>query len=366
MISSLYIHIPFCAHICAYCDFSKVLYDEKWAFSYIEELKKEVLSYSLEKNQLKTIYIGGGTPTCLKKELLEDLLSFLCPYLEKDGEFTIEGNPENITDELLAILKAKGINRISLGMESSSEKYLSMMGRKHSYQDVKNAVELIKKWGFENISVDLIYALPGEKLSDLRKDISAMLALNIPHLSAYSLTINPGTSFYNKGYKEMNDSLEADMYDLLLSSFREAGYERYEVSNFAKPPFYSRHNLTYWHDEEYYGCGLGASGYVNGIRYTNTRSLNVYLKGIYRAEEEKLSIESQLEDFFLTNLRLETGFTKKVFEQRFGYSFFSKFSTPFLKLQNEGLINENFDSVFVSDKGMLLLDRVLLELFEKI
>ena len=366
MISSLYIHIPFCAHICAYCDFSKVLYDENWAFSYIEELKKEVCSYSLQKNQLKTIYIGGGTPTCLKKELLKELLSFLSPYLKADGEFTIEGNPEDITDELLAILKEGGINRISLGMESSSKKYLTLMGRKHSYQDVKNAVELIKKRGFENISVDLIYALPGEKLSVLKEDIAAMLALNIPHLSAYSLTINPGTSFYNKGFKEMDDSLEADMYDLLLSSFRKAGYERYEVSNFAKPSFYSRHNLTYWHDDEYYGCGLGASGYVNGIRYTNTRSLSVYLKGKYRAEEEKLSVESQLEDFFLTNLRLKTGFTKKSFEMRFGYSFFTKFSTPFLKLQKDGLIQENSDSIFVSDKGMLLLDRVLVELFGKI
>ena len=193
-----------------------------------------------------------------------------------------------------------------------------------------------------------------------------MLALNIPHLSAYSLTINPGTSFYNNGFKEMDDSLEADMYELILSSFRNAGYKRYEVSNFAKPAFYSRHSLTYWHDEEYYGCGLGASGYVDGFRYTNTRSLGVYLKGKYRAEEEKLSVNSQLEDFFLTNLRLEDGFMKKAFEKRFGFPFFTKFSIPFLKLHNEGLINENSDSIFVSDKGMLLLDRVLLEFFEKI
>jgi len=366
VISSLYIHIPFCAHICAYCDFSKVLYDEKWAFSYIEELKREILSYPLARNQFETIYIGGGTPTCLKKELLEDLLSFLRPYLKIDGEFTIEGNPENIDDELLAILKEGGINRISLGMESSHKKYLALMGRKHSYKDVKNAVGLIKKWGFENISVDLIYALPGENLNELKEDVASMLALNIPHLSAYSLTINPGTSFYNNGFKEMDDSLEADMYELILSSFRNAGYKRYEVSNFAKPAFYSRHNLTYWHDEEYYGCGLGASGYVDGFRYTNTRSLGVYLKGKYRAEEEKLSVNSQLEDFFLTNLRLEDGFMKKAFEKRFGFPFFTKFSIPFLKLHNEGLINENSDSIFVSDKGMLLLDRVLLEFFEKI
>ena len=363
MVSSLYIHIPFCAHICAYCDFSKVLYNEKWAFSYLRALKKEILSYRIRKGQLKTIYLGGGTPTCLEKETLNDLLSFLRPYLRKDGEFTIEGNPEDIDDGLLEILKNNGVNRVSLGMESSEEKYLSLMGRKHTYQDVKKAVSLIKNQGIHNISVDLIYALPGETLEDLEKDIKAMLELDIPHLSAYSLTINPGTAFYNKGFKEMDDSLEADMYQLLLSSFRKGGYERYEVSNFARNGFYSKHNLTYWHDEEYYGCGLGASGYLDGIRYTNTRSLKAYSEGKYRVEEEKLSLQSQLEDFFLTNLRLSTGFSKKVFEKRFGFDFFENFSVPFLKLQKQGLITQNKDAIYVTDKGMLLLDRVLLEFF---
>lgn len=366
MVSSLYIHIPFCAHICAYCDFSKVLYDEKWAFSYIEELKKEILSYSIKPGQLETIYIGGGTPTCLKKELLRNLLSFVKPFMKEDGEFTIEGNPENINDDLLDLLGEEGVNRISLGMESSQEKYLTLMGRKHTYEDVRKAISLIKKHGFESISVDLIYALPGETLEDLRKDIKAMLSLDIPHLSAYSLTINPGTSFYNKGYKEMDDSLEADMYNLLLSSFRDAGYERYEVSNFARDHHYSKHNLVYWRDEEYYGCGLGASGYVDNLRYTNARSLSAYLSGKYRAEEERLTLESQLEDFFLTNLRISTGFSKKIFEKRFGYSFFERFGTPFLKLQKNGLITQSSDNIYVTDNGMLLLDRVLLELFEKI
>lgn len=361
MIKSLYVHIPFCVHICSYCDFAKVLYDEKWAFSYVEELKKEIDSYNIY-DKLDTIYVGGGTPTCLKKERLIDLLLFLKKYLKDDGEFTIEGNPENIDLSLAKSIRECGINRVSLGMESSLPKFLSLMGRKHSYEDVCHAISCIKEAGIDNISTDLIYALPGETLDDLRKDIDAMLALNVPHLSTYSLTINNGTVFYNKGYKERDDEIEANMYNLILSVLRENGYERYEVSNFAKD-HHSKHNLTYWHDEEYYGVGLGASGYVNGVRYINTKNLSSYLNGNYRYTEEKLSLESQLEDFFLTNLRLAKGFKKETFKSRFGFEFKEKYSKQFTKLNNSGLLLENNDYVYPSDQGILLLDRILLELF---
>lgn len=362
MIKSLYVHIPFCAHICSYCDFAKVIYDEKWAFSYVSELKREIDSYHIE-NKLDTIYIGGGTPTCLRRDLLDDLLKYVRGHLKEDGEFTIEGNPENIDENLVRILKNNGINRVSLGMESSLSKYLSLMGRKHSYEDVANAVKCLKKGGIDNISVDLIYALPEEGLEDLKKDVEALLSLDVPHLSAYSLTINDGTLFYNKGFKERDDETEANMYNLILDSLRKNDYERYEVSNFAKDGLYSRHNLTYWHDDEYYGVGLGASGYVNGVRYTNTKNLSKYLKGEYRQTEETLSKESQLEDFFLTNLRLAKGFKKDEFQSRFGFSFKEKYLMQFSKLNNSGLLLENEDSIYPSDEGMLLLDRILLELF---
>lgn len=361
-IQSLYVHIPFCAHICSYCDFSKVLYDEKWAFSYIKELEKEINSYKID-HKLETIYIGGGTPTCLNDELLEELLKFLSPFLKDNGEFTIEGNPENITENKLRILKDEGINRLSMGLESSNEKFLKMMGRKHTYEDTKRAVNLAKRYGISNISVDIIYALPGETLEDLNKDIDALLALDVPHLSSYSLTVSPGTLFYNRGYKEIDDEISAAMYELILNRLEEAGYERYEVSNYAKDKKYSRHNLTYWHDNEYYGVGLGASGYVNNVRYTNTRSLKEYLNGNYVAEKEELTLRSRLEDYFLTNLRLAEGFKKDDFQERFSFSFSNRYKTQLEKLKNDGLLKEDEDSIYPTNKGILLLDRILLTLF---
>lgn len=360
--NSLYVHIPFCAHICSYCDFAKVLYDEKWAFSYIEELKREISSYKIN-HKLDTIYFGGGTPTCLPNELLDEILAFVQPLLKDDGEFTIEGNPETITEDKIKILKNRGINRLSLGLESANPHFLELMGRKHSFEDAENAVLLAKKNGIDNISVDLIYALPGETLKDLEKDVEALISLGVPHLSSYSLTVSSGTLFYKKGYREMDDEESASMYNLILEKLEEAGYERYEVSNFAKNGKYSRHNLTYWHDEEYYGVGLGASGYVNNIRYTNTKSLKTYLSGEYIAEKENLTIESSLEDFFLTNLRLAKGFSKSNFKERFGFSFENKYENQLKKLKRENLLIETEKSIYPTNKGILLLDRILLELF---
>lgn len=363
MATSLYVHMPFCAHICNYCDFCKLLYNEKWAFSYIEELKKEISSFDIKSNSLKTIYVGGGTPTCLNNALLDDLLAFLNPYLIDGGEFTIEGNPENIDEEKLLVLKREGINRLSIGIQSSNEKYLGFLGRKHTFEQARKTIYNAKKAGFNNISVDLIYALPNEKIEDVQNDVDSLLSLDVPHLSTYSLIIEKGTAFYNKGFKEADDDIAAEMYNLILKKLREAGYERYEVSNFARNRKYSKHNLTYWHDEEYYGAGLGASGYLDGVRYTNTKSLSAYLKHEYKLTSEKLTKESELEDFFLTNLRLAEGFRKKTFACRFGFEFKSKYAKQFDKLEKQGLLVENEHSIAPTDLGIILLDRILLELF---
>lgn len=362
MVSSLYVHIPFCAHICRYCDFAKVFYRDDWAFSYLQEIKKEIAELRIS-HPLKTIYVGGGTPTCLSESMLDDLLSFLRPYLEEDGEFSVEANPETITPEKLGILCKNKVNRLSLGIQSSLPKYLSLMGRKHTFEEAKEAIFLAKKAGFSNLSVDLIYGLPGQNLSELDSDISAFLALDLPHLSAYSLTVNPGTEFYAKGFQEAEDELAGAMYERILFRLRKAGYERYEVSNFAKNGHYCRHNLTYWKDEEYYAAGLGASGYLGKKRYVNTRNLSTYLKGKHRSEEEKLTLESELEDFFLTNLRLASGFAEKTFEKRFGFSFFSRYQNQFETLHKMGLLEQKEGCIRATDRGILLLDRILINLF---
>lgn len=360
--ASLYIHIPFCKGICSYCDFAKLIYNQRWAFSYIEALKDEIDYYEI-KEKMDTVYIGGGTPSALDNSLLEDLLSYVSPMLKEGGEFTMEMNPEDANKEKLEILSRYGVNRLSFGVESSNEDLLKIMERRHSFEDAKSAISMAKEAGFSNISADFIYGLPGEDMKMLEKDIEDALSLNIPHLSFYSLIIEEATKLSLKGYKEAEDDINADFYECILFKLREAGYRRYEVSNFSKPGYESRHNLVYWHDDNYYGVGLGASGYLGNIRYKNTRSLTKYLNHEYIGEKEELDQKSELEDFFLTNLRLEEGFSLKRFEDRFSFSFLDRYGKEFDKLQRDGFLKEENDYIKPTDKGIILLDKVLLDLF---
>lgn len=359
--TSLYVHLPFCAELCAYCDFAKVLFNPKWAFSYVAKLKEEILSYPIPP--LKTLYIGGGTPSVLPPDLLADLLAFLSPYVSKETEFTVEANPESLSAEKLEIFRHYGVNRLSLGGESASPRLLELMGRHHRFSDVQQAVERAKKAHFDNISVDLIYALPGESLEELKGDIAAFLSLDVPHLSAYCLSVNPGTLFALRGFQEMEEGAAADQYECLLRGFRAAGYDRYEVSNFARPGFQSRHNCVYWRDQGYFAAGLGAAGYVDDVRYSNTRSLSRYLQGQYRAEEERVVPSEDLKYYFLTNLRLEAGFLESDFQTRFGFSFAEKYAKQLTLLAEEGLLIRSKGSIKATDRGILLLDRVLLALY---
>jgi oxygen-independent coproporphyrinogen-3 oxidase len=362
-VRSLYVHIPFCAHLCAYCDFPKVLFQPKWAFSYVEELKKEAASCSIAPHSLDTLYFGGGTPSVLPNPLLKELLSYFAPFLKQGGEFTLEGNPESLDEAKLTLLRQSGVNRLSIGVESADPALLALMGRHHSFAEAKRSVVLAKQAGFTNINCDLIYALPGEDLTALRKDIDALLSLDVDHLSTYCLSVNPGTLFHNQGRQEMEQSLAADQYELILKCLRAAGYDRYEVSNFCRKGKKSRHNLTYWKDEEYYGLGMGASGYVAGVRYDNVRNLSAYLAGQWRANEEKIDQKSALEYYFLTNLRLEEGFSEADFEKKFGFSFAEAYAPAINKALAEGLAEAKGGRFYASDKGILLLDRLLVALY---
>jgi oxygen-independent coproporphyrinogen-3 oxidase len=360
-VHALYVHIPFCEHLCAYCDFPKVLFNAKWAFSYLDELKKELQSESL--TTVDTIYVGGGTPSVLPAPLLKDLLAYLRPYLASNGEFTLEGNPESLDEGKLRLLYEGGVNRLSLGVESANPALLTMMGRHHSFADAQRVVSLAKKVGFRNINCDLIYALPGETLATLNQDIDALLSLDVDHLSTYCLSVNPGTLFHNQGRQEMEQGLAADQYELILRRLRAAGYDRYEVSNFCRNGQKSRHNQTYWKDEEYFAAGMGASGYLSGVRYDNTRNLSAYLAGHWRENEEKVTPQSALEYYFLTNLRLEEGFALTDFKKRFGFSFEERYAKVIQKAAQEGLAICSKDRFYPTDKGILLLDRLLIELY---
>jgi len=356
-IKSLYIHIPFCKHICRYCDFTKLLYNDFFSYKYIDELINEMNSYNI--NKVSTIYIGGGTPTSLNNELFEKLLKHVQHYLDKEYEFTVEANVENLTIEKLRLMKEYGVNRLSIGIESTNDKILDYIGRKHTFNDAKVVVDLAKKYGFNNINVDLMYGFPNQTLSELKKDLNNIISLNVDHVSIYSLIVSKGTMFFNDGIKEQSADESRKYYDEILNVMRNHGYERYEISNFAKNNKYARHNFCYWCDQEYYGVGLGASGYIGNLRYTNTKNLKKYLNHEYVDFKESIDKKLELEDFLLTNLRLEKGFLRKEFVQRFGIDFAKYFEKNIKSLEKNNLIIINNDRIMLSDDGLMIMDHIL-------
>ena len=362
---ALYIHIPFCATICSYCDFCKLIYNKKWIKDYISCLIKEIDSFAIPSHYLESIYIGGGTPSILSIEEISPLLNIVKDKLAKDGEFTIECNVSSLDDSKIEAYRENGINRVSLGVESSDENLLKFMNRSHSFDDVVKKVAVLKKMGISNINVDLIYAIPGETNIVLLSDIEKFLSLGVPHISTYSLILEKGTILANKHYKEVDQDTIREQYDLILDKLRNAGYTRYEVSNFSKEGYASHHNCCYWRNHRYYGAGLGASGYIKNMRYTNTRNLNKYLKGTTIEYKEMLSKSDEEEYYIMLNLRLQDGFSLKEFEKNFGVNFLTKYAKSINKLTSSGLIHLKDDRIMTTDEGLILLDRVLLEFIDE-
>ena len=360
--NSLYVHIPFCRHICAYCDFPKVLYNEAWAKSYLGALFFELEERQIPKG-LKTVYLGGGTPTSLCEEGLETLLSRLRPYLDGDYEFSIEANPETLTLEKAKVLFKYGVNRVSIGMQTTSPRLLKLLGRAHEEEDVRRSIALLRSVGISNINVDLMYGLPFESEEELRKDLDAIASFDVPHVSAYSLILEEGTAFYAKGVQPLDDDSQQDQFDIVRDFLEARGWKRYEISNFAKPGYECRHNLTYWRDEPYYAIGLGAGGYVGDTRYVNTKNLQKYLNRDYEGEIEMLSKESMVEDYLLTNLRLVEGFDPSVFLDRFGIDFVESYKEKIEDLSNRGLLIASPTRVKATSRGLDLLDTILRTLF---
>jgi len=358
--SSLYLHLPFCAHICPYCDFTKLFYSKDFSERYLKALFNEIDSYRIPK--MKTIYLGGGTPTSLTDSQFESLLAKVSPLLMENGEFTCEANVENLTSAKLSIMKKHGINRLSIGIQSTNNERLEEIGRHHTFEEAKAVVELARKMGFNNINVDLMYGFPGQTLQDVQEDLQKIIALNTEHVSIYSLIVSPGTMFFNKNINEQSQDDSRVFYDEILKTMREHGYKRYEISNFSKPGFESKHNLVYWHNEEYYGCGLGASGYLGDIRYTNTKNLNQYCKGEYIGEKEEITTTMNKEYFLLTHLRLEEGFSLDEYKTIFGEDFIEVNKCKIDQLIHQKLACINHGYFRFSDAGLMVMDRLILDL----
>ncbi|MFP9085364.1 radical SAM family heme chaperone HemW [Streptococcus equi] len=364
--TSAYVHIPFCTQICYYCDFSKVFIKNQPVDAYLEALIKEFESYQI--SSLKTLYIGGGTPTAITAKQLDYLLSHLQQHLQLDQleEFTIEANPGDLTEDKIAVLRQSAVNRISLGVQTFNDKQLKQIGRSHTEAQIYATIASLKEAGFQNISIDLIYALPGQTIQQVKENVAKALALDIPHLSLYSLILEHHTVFMNKmrrGKLQLpTEDLEAEMFEYIISEMEANGFEHYEISNFTKPGFESRHNLMYWNNDEYFGCGAGASGYLDGIRYRNRIPIQHYLKAVAdgnaRLSEEVLTKEEMMEEELFLGLRKKSGVSVSRFQEKFGLSFESRYGPVVRELQSQGLLVEDKDFIRMTKKGLFLGDSV--------
>lgn len=356
---SVYIHIPFCESICSYCDFTKFYYDEDRASKYLDALKLEVLKYY--KNDLvKTIYIGGGTPSSLSINNLKKLFDIIKLFRYEELEFTFECNID-ISEEKLKLLKQNGVNRISIGLQSISPKLLKIMNRIHTKEQVVDKINVIKKY-FNNINIDLIYALKDETILDLNDDLKFFLSLDVAHISTYSLIIEKNTLLYINKYPMIDEDIDYKMYKIINKTLVKNGYINYEISNYCKKGYYSRHNLTYWNNLNYYGFGIGASGYINDTRYDNTKSYKKYISGFYRNDETILSIKEKIENEFILGFRKINGISIEDFKNK--YSFDLKNLEIVKKLVSEKKLLIKDDFIKINPKYIYTSNSILLNFID--
>ena len=346
---SIYIHIPFCKSICSYCDFCKFYYNEKWIDNYLIALEKEIKEKY--KNELiDTIYIGGGTPTSLNIKQLEKLLQLTKLFNYKEIEFTVETNVD-LNEEKIKLLKKYGVNRISIGVQTVNPKHLKFLNRKHTKGEVVNLVSLLKQYNF-NINIDLMYGMPNQTLKELEDDLEFILSLDVNHISTYSLIIEPHTKIYIDNVTNIDEDLDFQMYQLINQKLNN--YIHYEISNFAKKGYCSKHNLVYWNNLEYYGFGIGSSGYIDGIRYDNTKSYQNYLNGNYILESHKLSKKEKIENEFILGFRKLEGINMLEFKMKYNIDIFNIDIVKQMLKEGKLLINNNHlkinpDYIYISN-----------------
>ena len=351
MIKSVYIHIPFCKHICSYCDFCKLYYNKKWTNDYLNALEKEIKE-KYNGETIETIYIGGGTPSNLDIDELKRLFSIVNIFKTNLKEFTFECNVEDINENLLNFLKTTKVDRISIGVQTFNKNHLNYLNRVNNI-DIIEKINLVKKY-YKNINIDLMYAFKNETLNDLNNDLETILKLDIKHISTYSLIIEENTMLRKE--KPIDEELDYEMYKLINEKLKK--YNHYEVSNFSKKGYESKHNLTYWNNEEYYGFGLGASGYINNIRYENTRNIKEYINNNYLLNENKLSVLEQMQNEMILGLRKLEGVNKQTFKQKYNKEIKEVFEIE--NLLKEKKLIETKEYIFINKDYIYLSNEILI------
>ncbi len=353
---SIYIHIPFCSSICTYCDFCKILTNKQWIDKYLIALEKEI-KQNYKGEYVKTLYVGGGTPSSFSLDNLKRLFDIFKIFnTNKNTEITFESNSEDLTLDKINFLKNR-ITRLSIGIQTFNKKTLKTLNRKLNIHNLNNAFKT-----FENINIDLMYGFQNQSIDDLKADLNKIIALNPTHISTYCLILEPNTKLYIDNYIPLEDDKESNMYDLIVKTLRENNYEQYELSNFSKKGYQSKHNLVYWNNEHYYGFGLGASGYLDNIRYENTRSLNKYLKGNYVLHKHELSLDETIQNEFILGFRKIVGINKQTFYEKY------KINLDEIKLINDllsqELLIENKENIYINSKYLYTSNEVLLNFID--
>ncbi len=363
---SIYVHVPFCARKCNYCAFNSKVGDAKEISDYADALTREIF-LSGEGEKISTIYFGGGTPSILKLEQLEKIFAALKKIFSFDSatEITIEINPGTATENFLRGLKEIGFNRLSIGVQSFNDKLLKILGRIHDSKTALETVATAKNF-FNNISIDLMYALPNQTLKNLRDDLKIISELDIRHISIYGLEIEEGTKFFaEKNFLNLpSEEICSEMYDLITEKIPALGFERYEVSNFAKKNFESRHNIGYWIGREYFGFGAGAHSYKKNLRTSNISDVGSYVKKIRAGEnfsevEEIVTAKAAMEEFCFLGLRMTAGISAKNFSDKFGKNIFDVYGKVLEKYFKLNLLKLDGDKIFFTPHGFKVSNIVL-------
>lgn len=368
---AVYIHIPFCRHKCHYCDFNTYALKGQPVDAYLEALGREMeQTVALHPpDQIETIFVGGGTPTVLNPEQMSKFLSMIQQYFSSHSpfiEFTMEANPGTTDLDKLQVMKEGGVNRISLGVQTFDNGLLKAIGRIHQQEEIYRSIELAKQVGFDNISIDLMFGLPNQTLQQLKQSLTAALQLDLQHYSIYSLIIEENTPFHTLYMKNELPLPDEDeewlMFEHIIKRLTGAGYNHYEISNFAKPGFEGQHNTIYWRNGQYYGIGAGAHGYINQVRHVNIKEVQPYIEatfvGLPLLSQSVVSRKEAMEDFMMVGFRLLKGVRSEDFKKQFGCTMEQIYAIQLQQLLDRQLIERTEEGYRLSKKGILFGNEV--------
>ena len=373
MPSSLYIHIPFCATKCYYCAFNTYSFHKEQAKVYLDALQLEMALYAQQTSSLNTIFIGGGTPSILSANALDKLFADMQKHFRicSTAEITVECNPGTIDNEKLNVMKNAGVNRLSFGLQAMQDKTLRQLGRIHTVDEFLRSYLLAREHGFDNINIDLIFALPDQTMDAWQHTLRETISLKPEHISAYNLVMEESTPFYEwwkSGELVLpSEDAEADMFQWTIETLTSHGYTHYEICNYAKPNREVNHNLVYWNNQEYVGLGVGACGYIDGVRYTNIRGIPPYLEALRKqnkpiSEIERLTGHVEKAETLMLALRKREGICLAEYEQRFGEKLDVAFGDTFKKWMDLGLLERNETHLYFTQRGLFLANEVFVEL----